>query len=837
MMHSDGGSNGSRCRDMFRHASRFGSWTVGRTLLPSLSAAVLLLAVCLLPMSSACRAETQLAPGETDISDQIQRDIERGEFMILRYDNCRGTMSSRVNGDAGGKSGFTAQFEGLYVICEPVLTQLLSRGGPISEGICDLYHIYPQRLTITSRGRFVEYIDPEIIDTYTWARIRILNLPELTTGTMTQQAVQIWHQKIRDLQSERNMGAYFVVRDRSRAGGDVRVMPTAFVGDPTGVTINRTMQGKPPQAIPMMLGHFFMGDPVAFARMGERGVESLTWWNASQAGLIGSPPDFSLLDLSFHHRFRIPAYPGPNAAQHPANDQTLEADLFYSVGLMKEVDAILTPYTPAEGTFMPVPDTTREYRLEVRSPDIVEVEAIRFRLFDVSENPGICCNARAHAMSTAGPGGCAHCKTGRVMSQTTVPQHFAGDLYLPRMVTTYDDCPADELPDLYFADSDNGEPFELSGKVAEDPRLKYRAADELLINVPEKQEYIVKVRIMDGAAAGKMTAELLVGGAWVPAAAMGDTADILGVHLYIPNDQDETGVADEWENVFGADLSEDNDDSIGALIRGDGLSSREEYRGFIIARNFERTSPKEQDLFVTDDSGIFTTAIDTYVTPWYANSGVTLHRLHCDEFRDDIVNWTDETGRLHPQYQIVVMQHMVMPLGNDVGLNRQWIDLWQKGYAGWSPVNWPCRELHTVFVRNDGRDTLAQAKTVGHEMGHQLSIPHHGDKDEVIDLTGETLDGVAMDGKYYVAVRGGEHSGNHRCLMRYSCADLFCDNPSVLLPFSWHKGKYKEFLPRNRNRRDLFCDSQAGTGFNANGKWCGDAASAPCRETMRIKSE
>lgn len=822
--------------DMFRRKSRHCSPPAGG-MIPACLAAVTLFAAFLLSAGPGFGAETIPAPGEQDISDQIMRDIERGEFMILRYDNCRGTMSSQVDGDAGGQSNFTAQFEGLYVICEPVLTHLLSRGGPMSRGICDQYHIYPQKLTVSSRGRFVEYIDPDIVNTYTWARTRVLNLPELTTGTMTQQAVEAWHQKIRDLSSERNIGAFFVIRDSRKAGGDVRIMPTAFMGDATGVTLMRTMAGKPPQNIPQMLGHFFMGDPIAFAGMNGRGIESLTWWNANQAGLIGSPQDFSLLDLTFDHRFRIPAYPGPNAAQHPKNDKILKADLFYSVGLTKEVDAILTPYTPAESTFMPIPDTAREYRLEVRSPDIAEVEAIRFRLFDVSENPGICCNAKVHAMSTAGPGGCEHCNAGRVMSQTTVSQHFYGDMYLPRIVTTYDDCPADELPDLYFTDSDNENSIELSGNIVEDPRLKYKASDELLIKAPEKQEYIVKVRIMDGAAAGKLTAELLVGGAWVPAAAMGDTADIMGVHLYIPNDQDETGVADAWENVFGADLTEDNDDSVGSPILGDGLTSREEYRGFIIARNFERTSPEEQDLFVTDDSGIFTSAIDTHVTAWYANSGVTLHRLHCDEFRDDIVNWTDEANRLHPQYLIVVMQHMVMPVGNDVGLNRQWIDLWQEGYAGWSPVSFPCRDSHTVFVRNDARNTISQARTVGHEMGHQLSIPHHGDNDEVVDLTGSTLDGKPLDGKYYVAVRGGEHSGDKLCLMRYSCADLFCDSTSVLLPFFWHKDKYQEFLPRDQRQSNTFCDSKAGTGFNASGHWCGDATNGPCREMLRIRSE
>ncbi|HOD80721.1 MAG: hypothetical protein BWX88_03308 [Planctomycetes bacterium ADurb.Bin126] len=823
--------------DQSRRTRAYVSRFSGRAILACLAASALLLAARLPPVQSVCGAGPPLAPGERDVTDQVLRDIEQGRFMILRYDNCRGTVSARLNGSAGGKSSLAAQFDGLYVICEPVLRHLLSLGGPMSKGICDLYHIYPQRLTVSSRGRFVEYIHPDITDTYTWARTRTLTLPELPAGTMTQQAVEMWHEKVRALHKERNLGAFFTVRDRSKADGDVRIMPTAFVGDQTGITLRRTQPGKAPRVIRLPLGHFFMGDPVTFAGMETRGVTSLTWWNATLAELVAYPSDFSLLGVTFHHRFRMPQYPAPHAAQHPRNDQFIEASLFYSVGLAKEVDAILTPYTPAEGTFMPVPNTTREYKLEIRSPPLAEIEAVRFRLFDVSRRPGICCNAKVHAMSTSGPGGCPHCKAGRVMTQKTVSQHFNRQTYLPRLVTTYDDCPADDLPDLYFTDSDNGEPFQLSGEVVEDERLAYKAADELVIESPRKQEYVAKVRVMDGAAAGKLTVELLVGGAWVPAAAMGDTADIKGVHLYIPNDQDETGVADAWENAFGADLSEDNDASVGGPILGDGLSSREEYRGFLIARNFERTSPKEQDLFVTDDGGLYVDAIDRYVTRWYAGSGVTLHRLHCDEFKGDVVNWTDESARLHAQHLIVVMQHMVMPLGQDVSINRHWIDLWQKNYVGWSPVSWPRKELHTVFVRNDSRGAIAKARTVGHEMGHQLNLPHHGQTDETIDLTGQVLLGAALDGKYYVAVRGGQHSGNHLCLMRYACADLYCDSTSALQPFADHKDKYKKFMPIGWRQQTLFCDSPAGTGFNANGNWCGDATSPACRQGLRIRSE
>jgi hypothetical protein len=821
------------CQSLFRCLGG----AAGRAALLCLLAGGVALAASLLSPESKCLAEEGLASGESDISEEVLRDIERGKFMILRYDNCRGTMSSTVDGDAGGQSNFTAQFEGLYVICEPVLTHLLTRGGPMSESICDLYHIYPQRLTIRTRGRYVEYPASDMIDTFTWAKTRALVLPELATGTMTQQAVEQWHEEIRALHKERGMGAYFVVRDRRKADGDVRIMPVSFVSDPTGRRQRRTQSGKPPQTFQQPLWYTFMGDLMAFSNVGSEGVTSLDWHSTARTDLIHFPSDFSLLDLSFEHRARVPIHPAPHAGQSSANDQTLSADLFFSAGLTKEVDAIFTPYTPAEGTFMPIPDTVREYRLEVRSPDIAEVEAIRFRLYDVSDNPGICVNAKVHVLSKGGPTGCAHCKRGSAMMLTEAAQHFTGETYLPRMVSTYDDCPADELPDMYFTDTDNTAPFELSGEIVEDEQLKYKVADEVLIYAPEQTEYIAKVKFMDGAAAGKLTAELLVGGVWVPAAAMGDTADITGTFLYLPNDQDESRVADAWEEVFGDDLAEDNDDTIGGPILGDGLTSLEEYRGFVIARSFERTSPQEHDLFVTDDSGMFAAAIDHHVAPIYDSSGVRLHRVYGDESKEDVVNWTDESSRRHAQYLIVVMQHMVMPLGDDAAVNREWIDRWQTNYVGWAKPTWPQKDYHTVFVRNDQRGELAKGRTVAHEIGHQLDLPHHGSMDDTITLDGLSLHGQWYEGDYYVAVRGGQHSGNHLCIMRYACAELYCDSTEVLLPLEDHTDRYKAFLPRHHRQRTLFCDSPTGTGFNANSQWCGDATNPACRETMRIRSE
>jgi len=774
------------------------------------------------------------AASDHDITEQVLTDLKTGKFMILRYDNCRGTIESQLTGDAGSTSNLTAQFDGLYVVCEPVLTHLLHRGGPMSSSICDLYHIYPQRLTIRSHGKVTQYVEPGMTYEWTWRRTRSMSLPVPPNGTLAQAAVGRWKNLAQAKMREVHMRALFLLSDRRAAGGTVTVEPSALIGDPQGTTLRITDAEGNVTTLSNPLGHLVQGKrtglPAVVSPSGNpAGVTH--WWNVHRTELQGEAKDFSPLDLTFSHRRIITGRAQQILGQHPRNDQLAKARVFYSIGLVKEVDAELAPAGGEESTYAPRPDDTRQYRLTVNEPEISEVEAIRFYLVNVSRHEGIACNARVHVLSSIGS--CDHCLEGRQDTSRFDEAPFGG-MRFDRVYYKYNNCPADDLPDLYFTNTDNpATEFELGDNANRDPKLKYDTSAELIVKAPSRKQYTVTVRVMDGAAAGRLKAELLVGGAWKPATATGATADSEHLALLIPNDQNDNGVADAWEQSRSTDTSADNDNSLGGEILGDGLTVKEEYRGFYIQKKFTRLEPGTQDLFAHDYAGQYGPALQQ-VKGWYDNCGMKMHILHSDEFQRDVVNWTKTDVRRHDQYQLVVMKHNTLPLGDDTATNRRWIDRWTGGAIGVSAVTWPQKDHHVIIIRSTVGGLQSQARVLAHEFGHQLNVNHHGDTDEIVEVTG--LEHLVPDGKYYVAVRGGEHSGHHLCFMRYDCADLFCDDESVRTPYWLHKGKYSIFTPVDQKTFTEFCKDPKGTGFNANG-WCRDAAKGACRMQIRIRSE
>ena len=794
---------------------------------------VALVGICLIAAPVNVPSGASAAP-DRDITDQVLTDLKAGKFMILRYDNCRGTIESQLTGDAGSTSNLTARFDGLYVVCEPVLTHLLHRGGPMSSSICDLYHIYPQRLTIRSHGKVTQYVEPGMTYEWTWKRTRSMSLPAPPTGTLAQAAVGMWKKLAQAKMKEAHMRALFVLSDRRAAGGTVTVEPSALIGNPQGTTLTITDAAGQVTTLSNPLGHLVQskrtGLPAVVSPSGNpAGVTH--WWNIHRTELQGEAKDFSPLDLTFTHRRIITGQAQQILGKHPKNDQLAKARVFYSIGLVKEVDAELAPVGGDENSYAPKPNDTRQYRLTVNEPEINEVEAIRFYLTNVSRHEGIACNARAHLLSPIGS--CDHCIEGRQDTSRFDEAPFGG-MRFDRVYYEYNNCRADELPDLYFTNTDNpATEFELGDNANRDPKLKYDTSTELIVKAPTRKQYTVTVRVMDGAAAGRLKAELLVGGAWKPATATGDTADSENLALLIPNDQNDNGVADAWEQSDSADLSADNDNSLGGEVLGDGLTVKEEYRGFYIQKKFTRLEPETQDLFAHDYAGQYAPALQQ-VKGWYDNCGMKMHIIHSDEFLRDVVNWTKTDVRRHDQYQLVVMKHDMLPLGDDTSTNRQWIDRWTGGAIGVSAVTWPQKNHHVIIIRSTVASRQSKARVLAHEFGHQLNVHHHGSTDEIVDIT--RLEHLVPDGKYYVAVRGGEHSGHHLCFMRYDCADLFCDDDSVKTPYWLYKGKYRVFTPVDQKTFTEFCTDPKGTGFNANA-WCRDAAKGACRTQIRIRSE
>ena len=383
------------------------------------------------------RFVAQDAPVEIgrDVTDAVARNIEEGRFMILRYDNCRATLDCTLKGDAGGTSTLTAQFDGLIILCEPLLTHLRSRGGPMSASICDLYHIYPQRLTVRMNGRVVYYIPGQEVE-LTWAKIRNATMPDIPAGTMTQAAVMEWHKKIRQRRGESGLMASFTVIDKRKAGGTAVVHPLVYASGGNDLTRRSTdRDGKVTTTMLPLLHHVSGGLPASVPIAPNPSLERVDWRNTNRAELKAESPDFSLLDLSIHHRFRIVGT-AERFSDDPRNDKTVTANVFYSVGLQKEVDAELSPVASDEDSHLPRPNTKREYKLDIRSPKIGEVEAIRFQLSGVSRHPGAVTNAGCHILCKSG-GVCDHCNTGRKMTNTTSEQAFGSDgMVFPSSATT-----------------------------------------------------------------------------------------------------------------------------------------------------------------------------------------------------------------------------------------------------------------------------------------------------------------------------------------------------------------------------------------------------------------
>ena len=120
----------------------------------------------------------------------------------------------------------------------------------------------------------------------------------------------------------------------------------------------------------------------------------------------------------------------------------------------------------------------------------------------------------------------------------------------------------------------------------------------------------------------------------------------------IPIDENENHIADAYEHDTspdGTDSSTDDDDSSPVGIHpGDGLSRYEEYRGFSISGQHTRTSPLEKDVFYHDASGVLP---DNYWNS--ANLGAPIHDLASDEFDTALwITFNSKTSKLDGQKTI-----------------------------------------------------------------------------------------------------------------------------------------------------------------------------------------
>jgi hypothetical protein len=264
----------------------------------------------------------------------------------------------------------------------------------------------------------------------------------------------------------------------------------------------------------------------------------------------------------------------------------------------------------------------------------------------------------------------------------------------------------------------------------------------------------------------------------------------------IPRDVDENHIADGGWRTNGnvlikdpANPRDDNDNQLpGDGYDGDGLSNYEEYRGFLVNGFNIRTNIFHKDLFIRNTDTLNLTSFRDALTA--ANgSSVDIHEIRESEYID---NATREINfNYNPQLHYLPTGSEPLRVQKGLWILDGGIDKSSPGLLGIAlgseakfknmntPPNWVLRIIvySTAIDRYCQKDGVYEpdkiAQVVAHELGHGISMWHHGEG---------------------LQVSQGTQSGNMNCIMRY-------DN----IP----KYNLGEFIG------NIFCTSPKGTNTNA----------------------
>jgi hypothetical protein len=314
-------------------------------------------------------------------------------------------------------------------------------------------------------------------------------------------------------------------------------------------------------------------------------------------------------------------------------------------------------------------------------------------------------------------------------------------------VPVYTVMPLGELDDLYFDFSDQAEgyPEVLPGERRADVMTKGGNSASL------------EVHARDFGAHGKLRVVAIMegGGGEIVGHLRGDPSI---TDIPLPRTDPGSAVARVWkEQKKVAAWADDRDDeAIGGYLRpGDGLSLYEEYRGFSVRGEHERTEPARKTLFVHTK----VPRADGGLRALSAASGIQVLRIDEREYRSNKYRLVNFNHGLHH----LVDQHGLWIVSSRLG----------KDVVGQSPIGPPVF-VDKVRVNTDNLswDRRYRDSTIAHELCHALAVRHHGDGDRKQTFTRGELPPFPRGGKLWVAVQQGQHSGVEQCMMRYCVADL-----------------------------------------------------------------
>jgi hypothetical protein len=316
----------------------------------------------------------------------------------------------------------------------------------------------------------------------------------------------------------------------------------------------------------------------------------------------------------------------------------------------------------------------------------------------------------------------------------------------------------------------------------------------------------------DYGAFGRISAQVNVDGHWYDCDAEGG-----GTTITLPRDDNNNRIADGWEEehrVLGKPATDDRDDYPAPTDpadvearRGDGLTNYEEYRGFLQNTEWVGGNPDQKDLFIFDELGLGVGFI--------GKTELTIHLIVQDEYDSErVVNFNSKSGfgTSGPQKGLYLAEKHIE--GDFAG--QAFPEVGTPNTMQWIGLD----STHTNFPFVGGYFDAF----VGHELGHGVNMPHHGD----LPVTNRICPGSPS----YLAVRGGQYSGEWRCVMRYNEA----------LNYEGWDGRCYE--APSEGLVNMYCTSKAGTELNAgpnrmeNGMalpMAGDATVGACLNHLTIR--
>lgn len=300
----------------------------------------------------------------------------------------------------------------------------------------------------------------------------------------------------------------------------------------------------------------------------------------------------------------------------------------------------------------------------------------------------------------------------------------------------------------------------------------------------------------------------------------------------IPFDADENHIADATKHNDRGQESQDRDSVPAGDGPGDGLSNYEEYRGFLVKEAHTRTDIWKKDLFFHDQHNL-------RLGHFPAASEIQCHLINPAEYDGDnsrVVNFNRGYATLCAQHGLHLVQNNALGAGKYGYTSGCWPDA-PAVQSDSAPIGPPKHVLDVRINKTaiDAAPHVSIDSTIGHEIGHAVTIRHHGNASggwvEV-----QTPPGVVA-WKYVIAPQGIT-SGRQDCLMRYNWKDYYWEDAAGGTAYPLPGGgEIRLTFESDGAPSNIFCTRDDGTGVNAGGDAGGDAALGDCKGQIHVSDQ